>query len=153
MNTAWICATCGTQFAPSPVAPAHCPICEDDRQYVGWQGQRWTTLDALAREHHAQIEDDAGLRSLSISGSFAIPQRALHLRTNAGNMDRRHATFMHSYPNFIPMQPSAVHRMRALLGGYEYEDVYGFSHGRNILGDGRAAIERSFERYFQAVAA
>src|SRR5688500_12587532 len=42
-----ICETCGTQYAEAPHPPAHCPVCEDERQYVGWQGQRWTTHEAL----------------------------------------------------------------------------------------------------------
>ena len=63
--------------------------------------------------------------------------------------DRKHVTFMHSVPNFTPMKPSAVRRMRALLAPYDYDDVYGFSWGRNIIGNGRAAVEASFDRYFQ----
>src|SRR5262245_5043377 len=40
----YICVTCGTQFAASDQPPRTCPICEDERQYVGWDGQKWTTL-------------------------------------------------------------------------------------------------------------
>ena len=47
--TAYICRTCGTQFPPAEHPPRNCPICEDERQYVGWQGQQWTTLQALQR--------------------------------------------------------------------------------------------------------
>ncbi len=35
----FICSTCGTQFADTPRPPAACPVCEDERQYVGWAGQ------------------------------------------------------------------------------------------------------------------
>ena len=45
-----ICTTCGTQFAASEAPPAACPICQDERQYVGWAGQQWTTLEQLRRE-------------------------------------------------------------------------------------------------------
>ena len=38
-------STCGTQYAEQPTPPDHCLICTDERQYVGWQGQRWTTLE------------------------------------------------------------------------------------------------------------
>jgi len=38
------------QYAPSDTPPEHCPICEDERQYVGWNGQQWTTLDELIAE-------------------------------------------------------------------------------------------------------
>ena len=33
--TNYICSTCGTQFAATGAPPAHCPICEDERQYIG----------------------------------------------------------------------------------------------------------------------
>lgn len=39
----YICVTCGTQFAPTEEPPANCPICDDDRQYIGFNGQQWTT--------------------------------------------------------------------------------------------------------------
>ena len=32
--------------------PLHCPICEDERQYVNPLGQSWTTHDELDGEHH-----------------------------------------------------------------------------------------------------
>ena len=50
---AWICATCGTQHAPTVGPPASCAICDDERQYVPRGGQRWTTLEALQRAHRS----------------------------------------------------------------------------------------------------
>jgi len=40
----FICVQCGTQFAESAQPPSHCPICEDERQFVRHGGQEWTTL-------------------------------------------------------------------------------------------------------------
>jgi len=264
-----ICETCGTQFAERATPPPNCLICEDERQYVGWNGQRWTTHDELARRFRLRIEEDAGLLGIGIDGDFAIPQRALLLPTGAGHLmwecvslvtdeaiaalnarggvdrivishphfysamvewsdalggvpillheadrqwvqrpsdridywsgdalrlsddvtllrvgghfdgstalhwnggpreggalfpgdalqvvlDRRHVTFMYSYPNYIPMKTRDVHAMRALLDGFDFADVYGFTWGRNILGDGRAAVDASFSRHLAAVAA
>ena len=82
----WICETCGTQFDASPAPPAHCPICEDERQYVGWNGQGWTTLEDLRRDRSNRIEDDAGVIGIGTVPGFAISQRALLLRTAAGNV-------------------------------------------------------------------
>jgi rubrerythrin len=31
----YICQTCGTQFAETDDPPLRCPICEDERQYIG----------------------------------------------------------------------------------------------------------------------
>ena len=263
-----ICETCGTQYAEMPTPPAHCPVCEDERQYVGWNGQTWTAHEALAARCRLRIEEDHGLLGIGIP-DFAIPQRALLLPTAAGNilwecvslvtdeavaalkarggvdliaishphfytamvewsealggvpillheadkewvrrpsskirfwsgdvhrmhdsvvlircgghfpgsaamhwtdcprrggalfpgdalqvvLDRRHVTFMYSYPNYIPMKPADVRGMRARLEGFEFEDVYGYTWGRNIIGGARAAVDRSFDRYLAAVAA
>ncbi len=46
----WICTTCGTQFPPSEHPPEACPICRDERQYVGYQGQQWTTLAQMRKD-------------------------------------------------------------------------------------------------------
>jgi hypothetical protein len=75
---AYICETCGTQFAPSDQPPPACPICLDPRQYVGHDGQRWTTLDELAGSHRTRVEQvEPGLLGIGLEPSFAIGQRAL----------------------------------------------------------------------------
>jgi hypothetical protein len=261
-----ICDTCGTQFAASLLPPQACPICEDERQYVGWQGQGWTTHEELAERHTLRIGEDNGLLAIEMQG-FAIPQRMLLLPTSAGNIlwecvslvtpealqalrdaggvdrivishphfysamvrwsealggvpillhaadrewvqqaspaiqfwdgdflslddsvtlvrtgghfagstalhwnrgpgarsalfpgdspqvatDRRHVGFLYSYPNYMPMPVSAVRAIQKRLAPFAYEDVYGYSWGRNIIGGGRAAVDASFERYFRAM--
>lgn len=72
-----ICITCGTQFADSPDVPQACPICEDERQYVGLNGQQWTTLDRLRGDYRVVIEEEElNLTSFRIEPHFAIGQRA-----------------------------------------------------------------------------
>jgi hypothetical protein len=74
----FICATCGTQFAAADTPPKQCAVCEDDRQYVGWEGQRWTTMEELRRDHHNVIwEEEPGLTGTNMHPSFAIGQRVL----------------------------------------------------------------------------
>src|SRR5947209_1048550 len=82
----YICATCGVQFTPSIHRPRGCPICEDERQYVGWEGQRWTTLEELRAGHQNQVRDDLGLTGIGTEPSFAIGQRALLVRSPQGNL-------------------------------------------------------------------
>jgi glyoxylase-like metal-dependent hydrolase (beta-lactamase superfamily II) len=264
----YICETCGTQHSDTPAPPVSCDICKDDRQYVGWNGQTWTTHEALLQKYSLRIENDAGLLGIAIREEFAIPQRVLFLPTRAGNLlwecvslvtdqaitelkarggvdqiiishphfysamvewsdalggvpillheadrewirrpsqrirfwsgdvhqfskdvtliragghfagstvlhwnppgrdaillsgdalqvtsDRRHVAFMHSYPNYIPMRTSDVVAMRERLSAYDYADVYGYSWGRNIIGDARAAVVASFDRHLRMVAA
>lgn len=87
MMTKFICRTCGTQFPESAQPPQRCPICEDERQYVGWKGQQWTTLAALQADHHNIIRtEEPGLTGIGSSPSIAIGQRALLLQTPAGNV-------------------------------------------------------------------
>ena len=83
---AFICTTCGTQFAPAAEAPPTCPICNDERQYLLPTGQSWTTLERLNLTHMTSFRDDGGLIGLSASPSFAIGQRALLVRTPTGNV-------------------------------------------------------------------
>jgi glyoxylase-like metal-dependent hydrolase (beta-lactamase superfamily II) len=262
-----ICETCGTQYAESGVPPESCPVCEDERQYVGWNGQAWTTREALRATHTLRVQEDDGLLGIGITPDFAIPQRALLLPTDTGNflwecvslvtddavaalkarggvdrivishphfyasmvdwsealggipillhetdkawvrrpspnikswsgdahrlsdavtlircgghfqgstalhwrdgpraggalfpgdalqvvLDRRHVTFMYSYPNYVPMKTSDVRAMRERLAGYAYEDVFGYTWGRNIIGGARAAVDASFDRFLAAV--
>lgn len=82
-----ICRTCGTQFAAAESIPARCPICEDERQYVGYQGQQWTTLDELRQRYHNDVREvEPGLIGIGVEPSFAIGQRALLVQTPEGNL-------------------------------------------------------------------
>jgi glyoxylase-like metal-dependent hydrolase (beta-lactamase superfamily II) len=265
---AWICETCGVQSAPSDTPPARCPICEDERQYVGWRGQRWTTPAELARQRSIQFRREDGVTTLSTVPGFAIDQRAFliphggrhllweslsvvtdaafaeiealggvsclaishphfyaamidwsealggvpiyvheadrrwvqrsgsqvrywsgerlllsdelmlmrlqgHFEGSTGlwwrtgprpggslfpgdalqvGMDRRHVSFMFSYPNAIPLSPAAVRRLRDVVAPLAFEDLFGFSQGRQIIGTAKAATDASFQRYLRAIA-
>src|SRR5687768_14362160 len=47
----FVCVTCGMQYAATEKEPEGCPICLDERQYVGHAGQKWTTLDEYRKTH------------------------------------------------------------------------------------------------------
>jgi glyoxylase-like metal-dependent hydrolase (beta-lactamase superfamily II) len=85
---AFICRTCGVQYAPSEQPPERCPICEDERQYVGWNGQQWTTLAALRAEgrHNRMYDEEPGLTAIDTQPSVAIGQRALVVQMPHGNV-------------------------------------------------------------------
>ena len=81
----FICTTCGVQYEASASPPASCVICSEERQYVGWRGQQWTTLDELRRDHRSTIEPEGpGLTGIGLDPSFGIGQRALHIRGGGG---------------------------------------------------------------------
>jgi hypothetical protein len=84
---AFVCTTCGTQYPPADSAPKNCPICDDERQYVGPSGQNWTTQEKLALTHfNAWREYTPDILGIATQPRFAIGQRALLLRTAHGNV-------------------------------------------------------------------
>jgi hypothetical protein len=83
----YLCITCGTQYPASPAAPTHCPICEDDRQYVNQNGQQWTTLAELRRAHTNELTPiDPDITAIRTTPGFAIAQQAQLIQTPAGNL-------------------------------------------------------------------
>jgi len=265
----FICVTCGSQHGESDEPPDACRICQDDRQYVGFHGQRWTTLDALAEAYENHFEaEEPGLWSIETRPAFAITQRALLLQHPAGNVlwdavslidqatvdrvadlgglaaiaishphyyssmiewshafgdvpvylhnadaqwvcrpdpsitfwpgdtyslaegltlvrcgghfeggailhwangaegggalltgdivkvgwDRTSVSVMRSYPNLIPLGPSAIRRVEAALAPLAYDRIYGAWPGHVIRQDARAIVRRSMSRYLHAIA-
>jgi glyoxylase-like metal-dependent hydrolase (beta-lactamase superfamily II) len=266
---AFICVTCGMQYAESADPPAHCRICVDERQYVGFGGQHWTTLDALAETHENHLDvEEPGLASIETRPSFAIGQRALLVQHPEGNvlwdclslvdqpsvdrvadlggvrfiaishphfygvcvdwsqafggipvyindadarwvcrpdpcvnfwagetfpladgltlvrcgghfeggtilhwtagadergvlltgdtvkvgMDRASVSVMRSYPNLIPVGPTALTRIEAMLEPLKYDRIYGAWMGHRLDRDAQAAVKRSIQRYRAAIA-
>jgi glyoxylase-like metal-dependent hydrolase (beta-lactamase superfamily II) len=65
--------------------------------------------------------------------------------------DRRHLSFMYSYPNHIPLNRKAIERISRLLAPLKYDRIYGAWWDRNILQDGKNALQRSAKRYIEAI--
>jgi hypothetical protein len=83
----YLCVTCGTQFPPSAEPPAHCPICEEDRQYIGRNGQAWTTIAELrASRRNDLTEVGPGVSGIVTVPAVAIGQQAHLIRTPNGNL-------------------------------------------------------------------
>ncbi|MDB5420868.1 MAG: hypothetical protein JWR59_815, partial [Brevundimonas sp.] len=258
-RTAWTCETCGVQGEPMTAPPKDCPICLDERQYVGWAGQRWLAPDEIRRNREIIFRNEDGVTTMVLNPALAINQRAFLIPHAAGHimweclatvtdkalerlanmggvtaiaishphfyaamvdwsealggvpvylhardrdwvqrvsptlnfwdgealdlaesirlvrlpghfdgsagllwstgprpqgslfpgdavqvaMDRRFATFMYSYPNAIPLDPDTLAALRSRLDPLEFEDVFGFSTGRQIIGDAKARIDQS----------
>jgi glyoxylase-like metal-dependent hydrolase (beta-lactamase superfamily II) len=248
--------------------PDCCPICEDERQYVNWEGQAWTTLAALCESHHTIVKpEEPGLAGIGTEPSFAIGQRALLVQSPAGNIlwdcitviddptvaavralgglsaiaishphyyssmvewshafgqvpvylhaadrkwvmrpdpsivfwegethplpggitlircgghfegaavlhwaagadgrgalltgdtlqvafDRRHVSFMYSYPNLIPLNASEVDEVVRAVEAFSFDRIYGAWFGRVVSSDAKAAVARSADRYVRAI--
>ncbi|QIE57973.1 MBL fold metallo-hydrolase [Pikeienuella piscinae] len=65
--------------------------------------------------------------------------------------DRRHVSFMYSYPNLVPLGAAAVRRIVAAVRPFAFDAVFGAFPGRTIASGGKAAIERSVARYLHAI--
>ncbi len=83
----FICMTCGVQHEESEAPSEHCPICEDERQYIGKDGQRWTTISEMQKSYQNRVEEvDPGITGIGSTPGFAIGQRALLVQTPNGNV-------------------------------------------------------------------
>jgi glyoxylase-like metal-dependent hydrolase (beta-lactamase superfamily II) len=83
----FICTACGTQYSETAQPPAHCPICDEERQYVPPRGQTWTMLEALRGSHTNTFREyEKDIIGIGATPSFAIGQRALFVRTGSGNI-------------------------------------------------------------------
>lgn len=67
--------------------------------------------------------------------------------------DRAHVSFMWSYPNYVPLGPTAVRRIAAAVEPFGFSRIYGSWWGRNVARDGKACFARSVERYVRAIEA
>jgi hypothetical protein len=81
----WVCETCGVEHAE---AVEICAICADERQWVPADGQKWATLEELAksgrRVHVSALEPD--LFGITVEPEVGIGQQAHLVRTSSGNL-------------------------------------------------------------------
>ncbi len=64
--------------------------------------------------------------------------------------DRRHVSFMHSYPNYIPLAASTVDQIVDKVMHLKFDRIYGHFFHLEIEADAKGAVQRSAERYKQA---
>jgi hypothetical protein len=65
--------------------------------------------------------------------------------------DRRHVSFMRSYPNLIPLGPAAIDQILERIERFPFEQIYGAWWGANVLSNAKAAVARSAQRYLRAI--
>lgn len=83
----YLCTTCGIQYAASEAPPVECVICKDERQYVNWKGQEWTTMLEMLNLYSNTIRQlEPNLYGISIEPKFGIGQRALLIRSQEKNL-------------------------------------------------------------------
>jgi len=67
-------------------------------------------------------------------------------------MDRRHVSFMYSYPNYIPLGAAAVRRIDEVIAPLAFDRLYGGWWDRNIAVGAKPAFEASVARHLAALA-
>jgi glyoxylase-like metal-dependent hydrolase (beta-lactamase superfamily II) len=65
--------------------------------------------------------------------------------------DRKHVSFMYSYPNYIPLPAPAIERIVKAVEPLTYDRIYGAFWDAVIERDGKASVKRSAERYLRAI--
>jgi len=65
--------------------------------------------------------------------------------------DRRHVSFMYSYPNFIPLSASTVDSIVNKVLPLKFDRIYGHFFGLEIEADAKNLVRRSAERYKSAI--
>jgi glyoxylase-like metal-dependent hydrolase (beta-lactamase superfamily II) len=65
--------------------------------------------------------------------------------------DRKNVSFMYSYPNYVPVSRSAIERIVKALEPFCFDRIYGAFWDMVIDTDGKAAVQRSAERYLRAI--
>ena len=100
----WMCATCAVETAAGD-PPERCEICEDDRQWVPADGQRWVTLDELWDAGQALVthEVEPGLLGLTAEPRLGIGQQSMLARVASG-------TVLFDPPGFIDDESLAAVR-------------------------------------------
>ncbi|CAK7206556.1 hypothetical protein SEUCBS139899_009352 [Sporothrix eucalyptigena] len=86
-----VCTACGTQFPVTDrAALPTCRICDDPRQFTPPAGQSFTTMAGVRQKHHNVFHEATGgderLTSIASEPKLAIGQRAILVRTPAGNI-------------------------------------------------------------------
>jgi glyoxylase-like metal-dependent hydrolase (beta-lactamase superfamily II) len=124
-------------------------VMRPDKAIVFWQGETRKLGDGLTLVHcggHFEggtvlhWAGGAGERGALLTGDViqVVP-------------DRKHVSFMYSYPNYIPLAASAIERIIQAVEPFEYDRVYGAFWDMVIEEDGKAVVKRSAERYLRAI--
>jgi hypothetical protein len=65
--------------------------------------------------------------------------------------DRKHVSFMYSYPNYIPLSALVIERIVSAVEPFDFDRVYGAFWDMVIEADGKAVVKTSAERYLRAI--
>ncbi len=121
--------------------------------------REWVMRPSPRIEHWSgeRVQASDGVELIRLGGHFAGATVALWngamLSGDTVHVvpDRDWASFMWSYPNLIPLPAREIERMRGVLETLDFDRVYGAWWERVMLGDAKAKVLRSADRYLAAV--
>lgn len=121
-------------------------VMRPDKAIVFWEGETRALADGLTlircggHFEGGTVLHWAGGRGALLSGDIiqVVP-------------DRKHVSFMWSYPNYIPLSAPAIERIVQAVEPFQYNRVYGAFWDMVIERDGKAVVKLSAERYLRAI--
>ncbi len=128
--------------------------------YIPAADREWVMRpDPVVKHWEGTLEPLPGLTLIQTGGHFE-GSAVLHWAAGADGRgalltgdsitvvaDRRFVSFMRSYPNVIPLSAAEVTRIVSSVRPYPFDRVYGGWWDRVMDRDGKAAINRSADRY------
>ena len=66
--------------------------------------------------------------------------------------DRKHVSFMRSYPNYLPLSAESVKAIAKALAPFAFDKMFGNFFDSVIESGAKQAFDRSVERYLAAIA-
>ncbi len=125
-------------------------VMRPDPSLVFWEGETQDLGGGLTLIHCGG--HFAGSAVLHWPGGAADNSALLTSDTLHVTADLRHVTFMRSFPNLIPLSGTAIRAIVEAVGPYRFDRLYGGFFDRTIVSGAKAAIQRSVERYLEAIA-
>jgi len=123
-------------------------VMRPDSAFVFWEGEMKTIMDGITLircgghfEGSSVLHwaDGAEGRGALLTGdTLQVAQ------------DRRYVSFMYSYPNMIPLNKRAIQRIVNAIEPFDFDLIYGGWWDMHLL-DAKSAVERSAERYINAI--
>ena len=129
-----------------------------DRQWIRrttpairtWRGDRLALSDTVSLIHlPGHFPGSAALHWTDAPNGRTVLLAGDSLHVAA---DHRHVSVMHSVPNYIPVGPRVISDVQHRLNGVDFDDLYGFTWGLNIISGARDAVDQSLDRYAAVIA-
>jgi len=136
----------------------------DTYVYISHQDLQWyqrressiasTRLRPIAQKN---LKHSTDIESVCVGGHFEgsrvflhKPSRTLGVADSIYVTPRRTASFMWSYPNMIPLPPTAIHGIWDSVKGLPFDRVLGCFEGQEIRANGRKIIQDSAQLWLRA---